>query len=139
VTSSGSAALVRDEHVTRAQGALQERGIDARRVHDFDAKSQLDPDVIRKVARFMDRPWVLVTLDGGLIKEAPRFEWERYAIAWVVLPPHVKGVAAERAKMDVVQRHAHHMIAQQPGDHYSYTRRARFRHPPALITVRARF
>lgn len=138
MTSSGAAALVLDEHLTAPCAGLQDRGIDARPVHDFRATSILDPDVIRAVAAVMQGPWVLATLDGSLVEDNPAFEWERYAIAWLVLDPNLKGVAVEHAKTDILHHHARRMVEQRPGDHFSYTERARHKHPPSLLSARQR-
>ena len=132
------ATLVLDEHLTALQPALRQRGLDVRRVHDFHATSTVDPDVIRTVARSLEQPWVLVTMDGGIVDENPRFEWAEYAIAWVVIGERLRGIAVEHAKAEVLQRHAHQMVDQQVGDHFTYTRRSRFRHPPSLLSARAR-
>jgi hypothetical protein len=136
VTDRGSAALVLDEHLTALQSGLQQRGIDTRRVHDFHATSILDPDVIRAIARAMDGLWVLVTMDGNIVEEHPRFEWNEYAIAWILIGSHLRGVQVEQAKADVLQRHAHQMVDQRIGDHHTYTKRSRFRHPPSLVSAR---
>lgn len=138
VTSDGSAVLVLDEHLTALRGGLYQRGIDTRTVHDFHATSTLDPEVIRAIARAMDVEWVLVTMDGTIIDEHPGFEWDRYAIAWVVIERHLRGVEVEQAKAEVVQRHAHKMVEQRPDDHHSHTRRSRFKHPPSLLSARLR-
>lgn len=123
-----------DEHLGRARRGLEERGIEAATLEDFNVKSTLDPDVVRGVASAMRQPWVLATLDGSIIEDFRNFEWERYAIAWVPLESHVRGIAAERAKLDIVARHAHRMIDQEPGDHFSYTRRRRQKSPPSLVS-----
>lgn len=112
--------------------------MDARRVHDFHATSILDPDVIRAVDQAMEAPWVLVTMDGTIVDEHPNLEWVRYAISWVVIERHLKGIAVEHAKAEVLHRHAHRMVEQRPGDHFTYTRRSRFRHPPSLVSARSR-
>ena len=61
-----------------------------------------------------------------------------YAIAWVVIDKHLKGVAVEHAKADVVQTHAHRIVEQRAGDHFTYTKRAHFKHPPGLVSARSR-
>lgn len=82
-----------------------------------------------------DRPWVLVTMDNSIIEDHRGFEWERYAIAWVVIDPRVRGAPAEYAKHNVIHRHAHQIIEQRPGgDHFTYTQPARHRSPPSLVT-----
>jgi hypothetical protein len=136
--SARAAAVVLDEHVTALQAGLRQRGINALRVHDFRATSTLDPDVIRAVALGLDDPWVLVTMDGTIVDEYPGFEWERYAIAWVVIDGHLRGAAVEHAKAETIQRHAHQMIEQRRGDHYSYTPTSRYKHPPSLMSRRLR-
>lgn len=132
--SYGPTSLVLDEHLGRARRGLEERGIGAATLDDFNVTSTLDPDVIRGIASAMRGPWVLVTLDGSIVEDAPNFEWDRYAIAWVVLEPHVKGIAAERAKLDIVARHAHQIVDQQQDDHFSYTRHQRHKAPPSLVS-----
>ncbi len=138
MTRGGSAALVLDEHLTALRPGLEQRGIAARTVQEFRATSIVDPDVIRAIAQCIASPWVLVTMDGTIVDEHPRFEWGSYAIAWIVIAPHLRGVAVEHAKADVLQRHAHQMVEQRPGDHHSYTQRARFRHPPSLLSANRR-
>lgn len=130
--------LVLDEHLTAPCDGLRARGLDVRPVHDFGATSTLDPDLIRMVAAAMHKPWVLVTLDSGIKEEHRKFEWERYAIAWVLIPTEIKGIAVEHAKTDVVHRHAHRIVEQRADDHFSYTRRARHKSPPSLVSVRSR-
>ena len=46
----------------------------------------------------MDGLWVLVTMDGTIVDEHPRFEWHAYAIAWIVIGSHLGGVQVEQAK-----------------------------------------
>jgi hypothetical protein len=138
VTTSGDATLVLDEHLTAMQNALKQRGLDALKVHDFHATSTLDPDVIRAVEGRLRPPWVLVTMDGTIVDEHPTFEWGKYAIAWVLIEKHLKGVAVEHAKADVVQKHAHRVVEQRAGDHFTYTKRAQFKHPPSLVSARSR-
>jgi hypothetical protein len=102
--------LVLDEHLTGACSGLAGRGIPVKTVHDFNAGSTADPTVIRTIADKMgDTPWVFVTLDGTLVDEHRGFDWERYAIAWIVVPTGVLGIAFEHAKVNVIQRHAHRM------------------------------
>jgi hypothetical protein len=68
----------------------------------------------------------------------PGFEWQRYAIARVLIDPHLSGVAVEHAKTDVAQRHAHQMVEQRPNDHFSYTAHARHKQPPSLLSAQRR-
>lgn len=131
--------LVLDEHLTALRGGLESRGIRVRTVADFGVQSTLDPDVIRGVARKMRAaPWVLVTMDVTIVEEYPRFDWDRYAIAWIVIDPYARGIAVEHAKTNVVQRHAHQIVEQRPPDHFSYTASQRHRHPPALVSAQKR-
>lgn len=134
MTQGGAVALVLDEHLLAIAPGLRARGLDARTVEDFRARSTLDPDVIRAVAAAMGGPWVLLTMDGTIVTEYPGFEWDRYAIAWIVIDAHLRGASVEHAKTDVVHRHAHRMLEQRPGDHFTYTQRARYQHPPSLLT-----
>jgi hypothetical protein len=130
-----STTLVLDEHLLGVRVGLEHRGIHVRTVEDFNAKSTLDPDVIRAVASGMRRrPWVLVTMDGTIVQEHRRFDWERYALAWVLVDPRARGVAAEHSKNEVVHRHARAMLAQESGEHHTYTDGRHYRHPPSLIT-----
>jgi hypothetical protein len=128
-------ALVLDEHLLGVRVGLEHRGIVVRTVEDFRAKSTLDPDVIRAVGRGMRKaPWILVTMDGTIVKEHPSFDWDRYAIAWVLIDPRARGVAAEQSKNEVLHRHARAMLAQVPGCHHTYTEARHYKHPPSLIT-----
>lgn len=138
MTPGGEAALVLDEHLTAPASGLRDRGIDTRTVQDFHATSIHDPDVIRAIAAVMTTPWVLVTLDGTIVDEAPNFEWDRYAIAWIVVNPDLRGIVVERAKAEIVHRHAHRIVQQRPGDHFTYTRRSQYKHPPSLVSARQR-
>jgi hypothetical protein len=52
----------------------------------------------------------------------------------VKLPPEARGVAAENAKQEIVQRHAHQMIEQTDGDLFTYTLSQRHKDPPGLVT-----
>lgn len=134
---TASRILVLDEHLSALQVGLQCRGIDARTLDEFHATSTVDPDVIRVVDDALSVPWVLLTMDGTIIDEHPGFDWERYAIAWVKVDKHLRGIAVEHAKVDTVQRHAHKILEQRVGDHHSYTRDKHYRHPPSLISARA--
>jgi hypothetical protein len=67
----------------------------------------------------MEWRWVLVPMDAMIVDENPGFEWDRYAIAWVLVEEWLLGAPVEHTKSDVVQRHAHQMTAQRAGDHFS--------------------
>lgn len=132
--SYGGKVLVLDEHLGRAARGLRERGIEAATLDDFDVTSTLDSDVVRGITKAMKGPWVLVTLDGSIVDDAKNFEWQRYAIAWVLLEPQIRGIAAENAKLDIIARHAHRIVEHDPGDHFTYTRRQRQSGPPSLVS-----
>lgn len=131
-----SAALVLDEHATGALHGLRARGIDVFTVGDFHAQSTADPDVVRAIAGRLADPWVLVTCDLTLVDDHQGFDWNRYAIAWVIIPGHVQGAAYEHAKVDVIQHHARRMTAQVPGDHFTYDARACHKSPPSVVSRR---
>jgi hypothetical protein len=108
-------------------------------VHECGVEATIDPDVIRAIDRIMDgRLWVLVTMDNSIVEDHPGFEWERYAIAWVLIDPHLRGAAAEQEKHEVIHRHVHQMVEQRAGDHFSYNVPSRFTHPPSLVTRQRR-
>src|SRR4051812_46190427 len=113
---------------------LRQRGYEVHTLQELQITSTPDPEVIRALAEKFSRPWVLVTQDGAVIEDHPKFEWQRYAIAWVQLPPHRRGEAAEYAKAEIVQRHAHRMVDQRPPDHFTYTVQQRHRDPPSLVS-----
>jgi hypothetical protein len=124
-----------DEHLLGVRVGLEHRGVRVRTVADFQATSIVDPDVIRAVDRGMrKKPWVLVTMDGTIVDEHRGFDWERYAIAWVMIEPRLRGIAVEHSKNEVLSRYARTMLSQSPGDHFSYTERRNYKHPPSLVT-----
>lgn len=124
-------ALVLDEHLMGLRKGLELRGLDARTVEEFRATSTLDPDVIRAISDGMGvAPWILLTMDLTIIDDHKRFEWERYAIAWIVIESHLRGIAVENAKTNVVQRHAHVIVEQRPGDHFTVHARSKAPNAP---------
>jgi hypothetical protein len=131
------ATLVFDEQIASARlvQALSERGIDAATVGDFGAEGTADPDVVRRVARELGSAWVLVTMDLKIVDEHQGFDWGRYAIAWVPLRQGISGGRVEVEKTEIVQRHAHEIREQSPGDHYTYTTDKRFKHRPSLASI----
>jgi hypothetical protein len=131
------AALVFDEQIAsrRLVQALGERGIDASTIGDFAGQGRADPEVVRRVARELGSPWVLVTMDLNIVEEHQGFDWRRYAVAWVRLRPGVSGGQVEIEKTEIVQRHAHEMREQRPGDHHTYTTGRRFKSPPSLASM----
>lgn len=95
-----------------------------------------DPAVFRGVGRtLVHESWTFVTMDLTIIEDNTKFDWPRYAIAWILIDRHLTGGAVEQAKANIVQRHAHLMVAQQPGDHHTYTAAARHRNPPSLTSL----
>ena len=128
-----AATLVLDEHLAALRKGLEQRLAGARTVGEFGSNSSLDPDMIRAVSSGMGaEPWVLLTMDATIPDEHPNFEWERYAIAWILIEPHLRGIEVERAKAEVVRRHLHEITEQRPGDLFAYTRYQRHRAPPSL-------
>jgi hypothetical protein len=136
-----ASTLVLDEQFTskRLILALRDRGIDVKTVADFGAKGRPDPDVVRRIAvGCEEKDWVLVTMDTTILEDFAGFDWRRYAIAWVVIDDHLLGAAVERAKSNVVQRHAHMMVDQKPADHFTYSARRHAKHPPSLAKLLGR-
>jgi hypothetical protein len=131
------ALLVLDEHIGNPKlvTSLQDRGIEVRTLGDFGVTGRTDPEVVRRIQQGLRKPWVLVTMDQPIVEEHEGFEWERYAIAWIVVNDKLRGARVEQGKMDVVHRHAHAIREQVPGDHHTYTVKAHFKHPPALTTL----
>jgi hypothetical protein len=133
-----SAALVLDEHATGALHGLRARGMDAFSVAEFHATSVADPDVVRAIGARLADPWVLVTCDLTLVDDHQGFDWDRYAIAWVMVPAHIKGAAYEYAKVDAIHHHARRMVEQVAGDHFTYDPRAQYKTPPSMVSRRRR-
>lgn len=131
------ATLVLDEQFisNRLILALEDRGLDVKTVADFGAKGRSDPDVVRRIADGCEADWVLVTMDSTITEDFEGFEWERYAIAWVVIDEHLRGAAVEKAKSNVVQRHAHMIVEQKAGDHFTYTALRHAKSPPSLAKL----
>lgn len=134
------AILVLDEQFTgkRLILALEDRGLDVKTVGDFGAEGRPDPDVVRRIADGCHDEWVLITMDTTILEDFAGFDWSRYAIAWVVIDDHLLGAAVEQAKSNVVQRHAHMMVEQRPGDHFTYSAQRHSKHPPSLAKLLGR-
>ena len=127
------AILVLDEQFANPKlvVALQDRGIDTRTVGDFGVTGRPDPDVVKRVQEGVrSKRWVLVTMDITIIEEHERFNWERYAIAWIRVRDSLRGVQVEQEKTNIVHRYAHVICEQSPGDHHTYTFRQHFKQPP---------
>jgi hypothetical protein len=136
------ALLVFDEQLASARlvSALHDRGLDAQTVGDFAVTGRPDPDVVRGIenSSSIAGGWVLVTMDLTIVEDFSGFDWSLYAIAWIHVPVHMRGAAVERAKADIVHRHAHVIAEQVPGDHHTYTARQHFRHRPSLTSLMRR-
>ena len=116
--------------------ALTDRGYAASTVGDAGVTGRTDPNVIRGIQRFAgSRPWVLVTMDLTVVEEYAGFDWGLYAIAWVVIPEELLGSAVEKAKANVIHRHAHLIDRQAPGDHQTYALSQHFRSRPSLTSM----
>lgn len=130
------AQLVHDEQLQRPQliTALQDRGLDVSTVADYGATGRPDPDVVRRIEEQHAGAWVLVTMDLTIIEDFPGFDWDQYAIAWVILRKEIRGAAAERTKAEIVHRHAHTIREQGRGDHFTYNREGHYKHRPSLAS-----
>lgn len=130
--------LVHDEHLASKTlvAGLRARGFSVKTLHELGLNRELDPDVVRQIPNKLEagEDWVLVTIDYTIIDDHSGFEWERYAIAWIVLDKYMRGGEVEALKHDIVHKHPEKIAAQGPDDHFSYTRRSQFKHPPNLIS-----
>jgi len=109
--------------------------MDVETVGDFGATGRPDPDVIRRIEEQNRGMWVLVTMDLTIVEDYPGFDWTRYALAWVQVHENLRGAPVERAKTEIVQRHAHAIREQARGDHHTYTTTRRYKHRPSLTTM----
>jgi hypothetical protein len=128
--------LVLDEQLAgkRLVDGLRSRGLDISTVGDLGMTGRPDPDVVRTIGGRQSGMWVLVTMDLTIVEEHPGFDWERYAIAWIRVHEHLRGVAIEAAKADVVHRHAHRIAEQARGEHCTYTATQRIRSRPSVAS-----
>lgn len=110
------------------------RGLEVKTVKDFGAKGRPDPDVVRHVDQGHDGQWVLITMDFTIVEDFLGFDWDRYAIAWVVVNEHLRGAAFEHEKNDIVHRHVHQMVEQRRGDHHTYTVKQQLKSRPSLTS-----
>ncbi len=126
--------LVLDEQLAgrRLVTALRDRGLEVRTLADFGLTGRPDPDVVRRVDERHDGMWVLVTMDLTIIEEHPGFDWNKYAIAWVLIREDLRGAAFEAEKHNVVHRWILEILEQRRGDHYTYAVRHRHKSPPSL-------
>lgn len=133
--------LVLDEQLCSGKlvEALRERGYDVKTVQDFGAKGKPDPDVVKRIDDAHDGPWVLLTMDFTIVEDFSGFEWDRYAIAWIVPHEDLRGATVEQAKREIVHRHVHQMVEQGNGDHHTYTVERRAKTRPRLSSLRRHF
>lgn len=132
--------LVLDENVgsDRLVKALGDRGCAARTLKDLGANGKPDPDVVMETAKKIKKPWVLVTMDLSIIDDHSKFDWDRYALAWLFIRPDLSGIAVERSKTDTVHRWCHELRDMTPGNHWSLSIKARQRHAPSLAKFTGR-
>ena len=126
--------LVLDEQLERGQlaSSLRQRGMEVATVGDFGAKGRPDPDVVRKVIAAQKSHWVLVKMDLTIIEDYPGFDWSRYAIAWIRPHEGLRGAAVERAKAEIIHRHAHAIRELAASDHHTFTTERHFKSRPSL-------
>lgn len=129
--------LVLDEQLCRGLliDGLRLRGYDVAPVGDFGVKGTPDPDVVRRIDEKCSGPWVLVTMDFTIVEDFAGFDWDQYAIAWIVPHEDLRGAAFEHEKNDIVHRHVHQMVEQGRGDHHTYTVKQRHKTRPSLTAV----
>jgi hypothetical protein len=92
--------LVLDEQLCRGLliEGLRLRGYQVATVKDFGATGRPDPDVVRRVDDRHAGPWVLITMDFTIVDDFAGFDWDRYAIAWVVVHEDLKGAQFEQRR-----------------------------------------
>ena len=117
--------LVLDEQLAGKSliSALGSRGLEVKTLGDYGLTGRPDPDVVRRIDEREPTVWVLVTMDLTIIEEHPGFDWDRYAIAWIVVHADLRGARIEQSKHNIVHRFAHEMVQQGRGDHHTYTER----------------
>lgn len=128
--------LVLDEQLTAKNlvDGLRSRGLEVKTVKDFGVAQRPDPDVVRTVDERHAGEWVLVTMDLTIVEEHRGFDWERYAITWIVVNESLTGVAVEHAKIDIVHRWAHEISRLGRGDHHTYYESRRVKSRPSLAS-----
>lgn len=134
-----SAALVLEDHLSAHSlvVGLRGRGFSVVPVGEIGLGGKKpDADLVRLVGERVPEPWVFGTLDLTITQDSAGFDWDRYAIAWVLLKKGLTGAAAEQAKQNIVHHHIDKIVRLRRGDHFSYTERSQFQHPPDLVTRR---
>lgn len=128
--------LVLDEQVAgkRLLDGLRARGIEASSVGDFGVTGRADPDVLRTIDSTPSQNWVFVTMDLTIVEDHPGFDWNRYAIAWILVHQRLTGAAFEASKTDIVHRHAHQMLEQGRGAHHTYSAKSHTKTRPSLAS-----
>ncbi len=130
------ALLVLDEQLTARSlvDGLRSRGLDVRTVRDFGVTHGTDPDVVRTVGDRHAGHWVLVTMDVTIVEDHRGFDWDRYAMAWIVLREGLTGAAVERAKANILHRWAHEIVALRRGAQRTYHESTRAKTRPSLAS-----
>lgn len=131
-----AALLVLDEQLTAKSlvNGLESRGYEVKTVHDFGVSGKPDPDVVRTINSRSRRHWVLVTMDVTIVEEHQGFDWDRYAIAWIVHPEKLKGAAVEKAKANILHRWAHEIVELGKGQHRTYYEKRHSKSRPSLAS-----
>ncbi len=126
--------LVLDEQLSRGQlaNSLRDRGMQVATVGDFGATGRPDPDVVRQIVAQRNEHWILVTMDTTIVEDYPGFDWSRYAIAWIRPHEDLRGVAVERAKAEILHRHAHEIRQMGSGDQHTFTAERHYKTRPSL-------
>jgi hypothetical protein len=133
------ATLVLEDHLSAhiLVASLKSRGYNAVPVAELGlGGKRSDADLVREIGDKIDTLWTFATLDLTIIDDASGFDWDRYAIAWVMVKKGLKGAGYEQAKQNIVHKHVEKMEAQQPGDHWTYTARSHHKDPPSLVSER---
>ena len=73
-------------------------------------------------------------MDVTIIEEHQRFDWDRYAIAWVVHSDKLRGAEVERAKANIMHRWAHEIVRLGKGDHHTYYETRHLKSQPSLAS-----
>jgi hypothetical protein len=112
--------------------ALEARGLEVKTLGNYGVTGRPDPDVVRRIDEREPTMWVLVTMGLTIVEEHPGFDWDRYAIAWIVVHQELRGAKFEQSKHNIVHRYAHEIVQQGRGDHHSYSEQRRTRSRPSL-------
>lgn len=129
--------LILDEQLCRGLliEGLRLRGYEVAPLDDFGVTGKPDPNVVRRIDEQCSAPWVLITMDFTIVEDSPGFDWDRYAIAWIVPHETLRGAAFEQEKNEIVHRHVHQMVEQGRGDHHTFTVANRYKTRPSLTAA----